>query len=133
MKTDNLKKRKGVSVVLIVMIASIILTIALGINSISTQQMKTMSEMGFSIISFYAADSGAERKTYDLYKSDDASLLTDVPLLNSASFSVKVTCHTCNPCPNPSATYDSSCSAINYCIESVGAYKGIKRALELKY
>ncbi|TFG35832.1 MAG: hypothetical protein E4H47_00480 [Parcubacteria group bacterium] len=132
MKTDNFKKRKGVSIVLIFIIASIVLTIALGINGISTQQMKTMSEMGFSIVSFYAADSGAERKIYDLYKSDDAKSLTGVALPNSASFSVKVTCNT-SPCPNLYAIYDSSCSSTNYFIESVGTYKGINRALELKY
>lgn len=118
---------------LIMMIASMVLAIALGINSISIQQMKTMSETGFSIISFYAADSGAERKIYDLYKTGNFQALTNVSLISGVSFSVKVTCSTSNPCPNPDAIYDSSCSAVNYCIKSVGAYKGIERALELKY
>jgi hypothetical protein len=136
MKISNFKKRKGISVIYVVIITSVVLAIALGISSISAQQMKTMNEIGYSFVAFYAADSGAERQLYDMFKS--AYRLIGVQVLPSgAFFSVNVECskdYTYDECnTNLGKAPDPDCLANNYCLDSVGTYKEIKRALELKY
>jgi hypothetical protein len=132
----NFKKQKGISVVYIIIAASFIFFIALGINSISSQQSKTMNELGFSTVAFFAADAGAERQLYNLYKETPTSSfnLTFDPYSSSypAYASTSVMCSTSSSnCGMFTPT--SSCSAANFCVNSVGKYKGINRAVELKY
>ncbi|MCX6760594.1 MAG: hypothetical protein NTZ84_00600 [Candidatus Nealsonbacteria bacterium] len=116
------KKQKGISIVLIIIIASVVFTVALGINSISSQQAKTMGEIGYSLISFYAADSGAEKQLYDLYKLTTHTFQYNEILSPGVSFSVTVI-----------SVPDPSCNALNFCINSVGGYKEVQRAIHLEY
>ena len=75
-----------------------------------------MRNVGFSITSFYAADSGIER-----------TLLLDTPGDNSGSVG--------------EAEYEATvenggqggCEAPNYCVKSVGSYKGTRRAIEVTF
>lgn len=130
----NLKKQKGLSIVYIILITSFIFAIALGINSISYQQAKTMNELGYSTVAFFAADAGAERQLYNLYKEDpivtsfEEIFATDFP----AGYLTSVKCsNTASDCLGISI--DPLCTADNFCVNSVGTYNEIKRAIELKY
>lgn len=141
MKIINFKKQKGISIVFIILVTSVIFAIALGMNSISVQQTKTMGEIGYSLVSFYAADSGAEKQLFDLFKATTHQALYDENISSDTSFVVKARCgrdmdpSSCDiGIPDPTC-YDLSNPGleINYCVNSVGRYKEIRRALELKY
>lgn len=129
------KKQKGISVLFIILISGVIFTIALGINSISVQQTKMMGEIGYSVASFYGADSGAEEQLYDLYKNAEGhhSPFSETLPNNGASFEVSAACaNTATSCYS-GLIIDSNCLAKNYCIDSLGKYQEIKRAIEIKY
>jgi len=136
----NLKKQKGVSIVYIVLITSVIFAIALGINSISYQQARTMNEQGYSVVAFFAADAGAERQLYNLYKQSinlpepgfSLTFVSSVP----AGYVTNVWCSDLNTtdCFGISKQLPAgSCLATNFCVNSVGEYREIRRAVELKY
>jgi hypothetical protein len=141
-KMANLKKQKGISIVLIVLIVSFIFAIALGINSISYQQAKTMNSLGLSVVAFFAADAGAEKQLYSLFKEDPVTLsFTDQVFAASfrAAYTTSVTCQDNDPslcfvgASAQPITPDPNCDADNFCVKSVGSYQGIRRAIELQY
>lgn len=148
------KKQKGVSLLFIVLITSLILAIGLGISALLIQEMRIMGEIGYSVIAFYAADSGIEAAIYDLYTSSTSSppipehsdSLDNVDL-GEAHYNTLANC--CDPsspdcslepsedwpsgCPLGADYIDPNCDALNYCLKSAGSYKGVKRAIEIKY
>tara|TARA_Y100000310_G_scaffold85265_2_gene82126 strand:+ start:14227 stop:14553 length:327 start_codon:yes stop_codon:yes gene_type:complete len=103
---------QGISIYIAVITMTIILTIALGISAILISQIKTMQEMGNSVISFYAADTGIERS---LFEGGEVSGILD----NGASYDVQLTL------PGP------QCSGQSYCLKSIGVYKETRRAIEI--
>ena len=121
--------QKGVSLLFVVLISSVILSIGLGISSILIQQVGMISEMGHSVVSFYAADSGIEQMLYSLYKPAPLHLSGDV---GNASFEIQGECGTsiesCPPQFEPDPGYEG-----NYRIKSIGSYEKTKRAIEIKY
>jgi len=130
-----LKNQKGIAILFIILITGVIFTIALGINSISVQQTKMMGEVGHSVVSFYAADSGAEAQLYDLFKRSESQHLPSYTeaFSNTASFDSYVTCsNSAVSCFN-NIPRSTNCSAGNYCVGSVGKYQEVKRAIEIKY
>lgn len=56
---------KGVSVFFAVMILSVLLAIGLGVSTILVSQIRMVKEMGDSVNSLYAADTGIERVLYE--------------------------------------------------------------------
>lgn len=125
---------KGISLLFVVIITSVVLALSLGISAIIIQQTRMMGEVGHSVISFYAADSGIEEILYDLYQSS-----TPQPehsgSFGDASFSSVAKCGAgvaVNACPS-GFTIDSDCNAQNFCLKSTGVYQKTKRALEIKY
>jgi hypothetical protein len=127
------KNEKGVSMLLAVLILSILLAIALGISHFITEQTKMMREIGYSVKSFYAADSGIEKV-----------LLTNSLSPGSVNGSTyTITCGCCDPtvnpdiCPSPDCLagcdVDPNCRAPNYCLKSIGDYQGFRRAIQVDY
>ena len=108
-----LKCERGVSLYLALLIMAILLSIGLGVSAILFGQIKIISGMGDSVVAFYAADTGIEEV---LYRGTDVSGVLE----NGASYSAQVLL------PGP------DCSADNYCIKSVGIFKGIRRAVEIQ-
>jgi len=118
---QNLKqefnKQRGVSILFAISILSVILSIGLGASSVLIGQIKAIREMGYSVTAFYAADNGIEEV-----------LLMAIPVnipetqLNGAKYEVTV-----KDSENP------DCNAVNFCIKSIGVYKGTRRAIEIKY
>jgi len=118
MKNNNIDiKQQGIAVLFTISILSVILAISLGISTVLVKQIRTITEIGYSAIAFYAADNGIE----------EVLLMTDpvnIPetSLNGSKYEVSV-----------QENNHPDCDAANYCIKSIGSYKGTKRAIEIKY
>lgn len=118
-KSTNLNGQKGVALFLVVMIISIILAIGMGLNTIVIQQNRMMTEIGNSVIAFYAADNGIE----EIMALDTPTAGNfEYELSNGAESQVTV-----SPEGSP------GCEAINFCIKSIGTYGKTKRAIEIQY
>lgn len=138
---------KGISVIYVILIATIIFAIAIGINSIALQQSKTMREIGYSLIAFYLADAGSEGQLYSLYRTDPPVSVTDSG--DDWKYGSYVATSRCSELMDPAdcrgvpqATVDNPCangdSEIHFCITSIGTYiynnnNEMKRAIELKF
>ena len=139
--------QKGISLLFIVLITSLILAIGLGISTLLIQEMKMMGEIGYSVTAFYAADNGIEAALYDLYQSEAPipvhSDVFDNVVLDDAHYNTEAKC--CNPelekcsletpddCPLGIENIGSNCDALNYCLKSLGSYQKVKRAIEINY
>jgi len=144
------ESQRGISLLFIVLITSLILAIGLGISALLIQELRMMSEIGYSVIALYAADSGIEAAIYDLYQSDSpypkhsdqpkSGYYSDNADLGDARYETFAKC--CNPdfekcsleCPTDLGfEIDENCNTTNYCLKSLGSYKKVKRAIEIKY
>jgi len=143
------ESQRGVSLLFIVLITSLILAVGLGVSTLVIQEMRMISEIGYSVIAFYAADSGIEEAIYDLYQSP-SPIPEHSGYLDNAYYETFAKC--CNPdlekcsletaddCPLGPEYVGSNdpnspdyCDALNYCLKSVGSYQKVKRAIEIKY
>ena len=115
---NNFQSEKGVSILLSVMILSVILSIALGSSDIAIRQVQSMEGIGDSVVALYAADHGVEEVMVMEYPTS----ITETELSNGATYVVTVV-----------DSSDPSCSADNYCIESIGSYRDAKRAIRSVY
>jgi len=113
----NLEQEKGVSILFAISILSVILSIGLGASSVLIGQIKAIREMGYSVTAFYAADNGIE----EILLMTDPENIPEAQL-NGATYEVIV-----KDSENP------DCNAVNFCIKSIGVYKGTRRAIEIKY
>ena len=108
----SLKSNRGVSLYLALLIMAILLSIGLGISAILFGQIKIIRGIGDSVVAFYAADTGIERA---LAEGKSASGVLE----NGAEYNVLF------------LTPGSDCLGLYYCLESVGSFKGTKRAIEI--
>jgi hypothetical protein len=115
------KNKQGMSLLFAVLVMSILLAIGSGVSGILIPQIKMLGDIGYSVVAFYAADSGIEEILVD--RSNPPSEGISGSLSNGASYQVYV-----------KAGGEEGCAAeFNYCIKSIGSYKGIKRAIEIHY
>jgi len=123
------QNQKGVSLYLTLMIMTILLAIALGISSILVSQIKMIRGMGYSVIAFYAADTGIERELYEGnsppfnysgYLDLNGNGFQDN---DDSSYNILVISAGDPDCPSPLAT--------DHCIKSVGIYKETQRAIQV--
>jgi len=136
---SNIKDQKGVSLLFTILIMSVILSVSLGVSGVLVRQIKTIEDVGYSVVSFYAADSGVEQQLYDLYKtlpeeSHQSQYTDDLNIIDSsASYIVTASCSSDTlDCYN-GFMVDESCGAVNYCITSIGTFEGTKRAIKIEY
>jgi len=116
------QRGRGVSLYLALMVMSILLAVALGISGIFLGQTKTFREMGYSVIALYAADTGIEEVL--LSRANPVSSCIEASpceLDNGAEYYLDI---------RPAGL---DCAAPYYCIKSIGAYKEVKRAIEISY
>ena len=141
--------QKGISLLFTVLITSLILAISLGISALLVQEMRLMGEIGYSVVAFYAADSGIEEALYDLYTSSTSSPPTPTHSGNLDGIYYETLAKCCDPdsedcslepseewpsgCPLGADYIDPDCDALNYCLKSAGSYQNVKRAIEIKY
>ncbi len=105
-------KKRGVAMLFTVLIISMVLAIAFGVFSIFIFEIKVASQVNDSVISIFAADSGIEKKLYDIRINNNNSDIPDTSLSNGAIYNVTVT----------SSATD---------VKSIGRYKNTKRSLEV--
>ena len=155
------QESKGIALLFIVLITSLILAIGLGLTALLIQGMRIMGEIGYSVVAFYAADSGIEAAVYDLYQhpapTSTHSNLSDIADLGDAQYDTQAKCchfgfGECSfgdpnapedgrpPCPLGSENIGSNdpnnpdyCKTTKYCLKSRGSYQRVKRAIEIKY
>ncbi len=122
MSPIKIKNSKGISLVLVILLMSIILAIGLGLSSIFLQEIKMTEEIGNSVVAFYGADTGIEEVLMN-WRGGGLKDYID-RYLPPLSVHCRVD------------TYKSGiggCTADNFCIKSVGDYQKIKRAIEITY
>ena len=118
----NTNSQKGISLYIAFLIMTILLSIGLSMSTILVSEIKTMREMGKSVIAYYAAETGIERALFDTKTIEDPAgegYGESETLDNDASYSVSVVAQGTNGCP----------ISAYYCIKSVGDYKEVKRAI----
>lgn len=136
--------QKGIALLFVVLISSVILAIGAGVSVIVLQETKMVGQIGNSVVSFYAADSGVEEQLFNLYKTDPLISLDPNGITgnlfysnnNSVSFISIAKCST--DAVNSDNCHlgigeDPGCSAANYCIKSIGTFEKTQRAIEIKY
>lgn len=119
----------------VILIMGVILSIGLGVSSILVQQISLMEDIGYSVISFYAADSGVERQLYELYKASTPQPQNTDSWGEIVSYVATAKCGSSvapEKCPS-NFEIDSNCDALNFCIKSTGKYQEVKRAIEITY
>ncbi len=126
----NNKNSRGVSVFLAVIILSILLAIALGLNAILVSQIRMIKGMGDSINSFYAADTGVERIMYE-------DKMCRLPGCGSLYCLDTVKCADgrspgCVSGTVGSASYQANTNNGATSISSQGIYKGTRRAVKIE-
>ncbi len=142
------KFQKGLSVYLAIVILAVILSIVFGLSAILLNQIKIMRGMGYSVTAFYAAETGIERALRDVVGTESLGepVAPGAPgcsgdfsycesLSNGAKYDVKIVCckNGCGGFSCPSGfDKDNSCYATAYCIRSLGEFKEVKRAIEVK-
>lgn len=111
-------KNSGISLYFSILITSVLLAMVLGISVVMFNQIKTIKSMGDSVIALYAADTGVERVLKETSPTGTYSGVLD----NNSSYNVDVLDPGAGDCP---------ASTSNYCIKSVGVYRGVRRAIEV--
>ncbi len=118
----NPSPQKGVSIFFSFMVMTLLLSIALGLSSIFLTQVKISRDIGYSVVAFYAADTGIEQIL--MQRSGPISSCTKISpcfLDNGAEYFTVV------------KTPGLDCNASNYCITSIGVYKETRRAIEVDF
>ena len=137
--------QKGISLYLVMVILSVVLAMVLGLAAILVTQIKTIRNVGYSVVALYAADTGIERGLQIVLRGDSAPLPSyNENLSNGANYKMEISCcknnggggcawtsEPGNECPAGLAE-KTECRATRYCIISSGEYRGVKRALETK-
>jgi len=118
MKIKNYQQ--GVSLLFTIIIMGLVLGITIGVSTILLQEVKMMRGMGESTIAFYGADTAIEKITMNRDNPTEFQECFPEPY-NNICYEAKII--------NPG----SDCQATNYCLRSVGSYRGTKRAIELQY
>ena len=113
--------QRGVSLYFTIIIMAVLLGIALGINALLIGQLKMIREMGNSVVALYAADTGIEQTLKNRANPFSVCSQSSCSLDNGAQYYISIT------------PKGGDCSADNFCIKSVGSYKGTKRAIEITY
>jgi len=123
----SINLKKGVSVLYVIFVVSILFAISFGISGILIPQVKMLSEIGNSVVAFYAADSGIEKVLIGRQNPDLTPGYYNGYLSPDITYEVFVTKGSTveNPTDCPSNFY--------YCIKSIGTYQNTKRAIEINY
>jgi len=151
--------QRGVSIFIVIVVMSVLLGIALGLNAIFVRQLKNLRGIGDSVIALYAADAGIERiLRVDICMTDPveaARLVCIADAINAAApascegepIPVEQDCRKDAIADIPSPPLDQvlgntaeymleisdggGCAATNYCGTSAGTFKGATRKVEI--
>ena len=154
----NSKRQKGISIFIVLVVMTIVLGIALSVNSIFIRQLRDLQSIGDSVIALYAADTGIERilrVDICMIISDEAARLsciaTAINAVAPASCADPIDEDQCRedaiaaiPAPpldrvlSNGASYEleitttgGGCTATNYCGTSRGIFEEATRKVEI--
>ncbi len=114
---QNIKQNEqGIAIYLVMVILALLLSVGLGLCAVLISQLKIISNLGDSVIAFYAAETGIERA--QVHPAADYS----------ASGSVGAAVYT-----TTGISSGGVCTPTNFCIRSIGDYKGTRRVIEIQY
>ncbi len=119
MLTINMEKEKGASIYFALDILAIMMAIVVGISTIIVVQLTNIKEAGDSVVAFYAADTGIERTLWEDKQGNDLEPGFPGEFLDE-DFNVVASYYTT---VHTSTTDPLTCSAVYYCIESIGKYE----------
>lgn len=157
------KRERGISIYFVFLLLVILFSLSLGLSNLIFIRFQIAKKIGKSVVAFYAADSGIEKVLYDVRRSKERMEWESPPPLppsppgcrgkacvkprNSGSLSdllgkgpceygAGVTCREgygkcsdfCDSC-----VASQECDGPRFCVFSRGAFKGTKRAIEVKY
>ena len=137
LRPSKIQNSRGVALLFIVLITSLILAIGLGLTALLIQGMRITGEIGYSVVAFYAADNGIEEALYDLYQSPSPSAEHSGDL-DDAHYQTFAKCDKdtlLGSCLLGDTNIDPNCDGdiLKYCLKSIGSYQRVKRAIEIKY
>ncbi len=116
----NKKMQKGISLYFTIFIMAALMTVVLGMSTILFKSMKMVGEMQDSVIAFCAADTGIEKVLdSELGIGENA---TGTLLDGGAEWDAAVVATGTEGCP---------ADVENFCINSRGTYKEVKRAIQI--
>jgi len=116
----NETSQRGVAIFLAVVILTLFMSVALGVSTLLVSQIRIMRDLGNSVVSFYASESGIEEALkFASNESYDSSIVT---LSNGATYKAV----------GVSAGVGNCSGTAHYCIKSVGMYKGSRRVIEIQ-
>jgi len=121
MANPRIKFKSGVSLYLTIMILSLILSIAFSLNTLLLTQIRSLRNIGNSVIAFAATETGIERALYNIKVADGPGPWTGT-LSNNATYSVRRLAPGATGCP---------ATVLNYCLESIGTYEDVKRGIRI--
>ncbi len=124
----NCLNNKGSSLYFAVAIITIILGIALGVSSILIGQIKIIKEMGNSVLAVYAADAGMEKVLFEIRAKGihpNNFIKKNNKLSNDSEYEI-------DP-KNIRIAGEDECEAANFCIKTIGEYRGVQRAIEVEF
>jgi hypothetical protein len=124
--------KKGVSILLILIVGSVLLSLSLGLVNLTTKQIETLRERANSLKAFYLADAGIERVLGMMRGVNFESIAFPVSSsLGDGSFEVRCV-YNAGSNPNPPSnctTVLSSCFSPYVCLFSIGKVKESQRAI----
>jgi hypothetical protein len=126
-----MNNQKGAILYFTIVIMSILLAAVFSITSIVLVQIKGMKEVGDSVLAFYAADTGIETVLNDLY---DGNYIDHYGPTSMGSADYEYEAWVTQPISGTLPVIPTSvdCEGQYYCIESIGTYRNVKRAIEVK-
>lgn len=138
------KKSRGISLYIILVVLSVLFLIALGLSLLLWGQLKIVVGVEESVIAFFAADAGMEKRLYDSFSEGKCFSARDSGSLSisNASFEIETECNSDYYDDGPCSDYCSDClrdgdgscqNAARYCSISRGSFGSTTRAIEVDY
>ncbi len=126
----KLNKQSGAAILMAILILVAILSIAFGVTGLLYGEIKLSQETPKSLKAYYAAETGIERKLYDIRKNSDFSDIGNPADLSNCAYGTSgVIClESTDDCYSVDVTTGDPTI-----IKAYGCYKDTKRAIEASY
>lgn len=131
--------QEGFVLYFVVIVISVLLTVAVGASVIVSLQLRMTRNIENSMVALSAADAGAEKAFYTVLQYlESRQEVPNITLQGSleigSQFESYIQCPPENLLPDMCAQIVSaSCDAENFCIFSTGIFQDTRRAIEIRF
>ncbi|MCH8741437.1 pilus assembly PilX N-terminal domain-containing protein [Patescibacteria group bacterium] len=132
--------QRGVAIYLAVIVMFVLLGIGLGLSTLLVGKIKSIERVGNSVTAFYAADTGIERELFEVRifpgtaKTLGASYSGFLDIDGGGAPTAGVCPDALEPSYLGDACYKVTITSDSpYTVESIGIYKGVRRAVEVNW